>query len=102
MSNGDERLAQALGCGTVLDTIYTRFAELRAEGKADAYRWLHEALSRNAQVLVPAVIPLKDFNGLLMELETFLKGSMSEHGETPGESLMRWLNEPEPVTEVVQ
>lgn len=103
----DAEVNAAVSANEVLDHIYTRFAEVRQQGKADAYRWLHEELSRNAGKLVPIVIPLKDYNALLLELEAFMKGSASQQGETPNEFLARWLTEPSvlgehPHEEVVQ
>ena len=84
----------------VLHEIGERFNELKRERSADAYRFLQEALMSKIDVLVPVVIPLKDFLSMTTELEKFLKGSVSQQGETPTEFLARWLNEPEsPVEE---
>jgi hypothetical protein len=43
-------------------------------------------------VLVPNVVSLKDLLGLIMEIETFLKGKTSETGSSPIEVLSAYLS----------
>jgi len=78
-----------------LHSIGQRFNELRRESMAAAYRYLQEALMSNVDVLVPTVIPLKDFLATVAELETFLKGSVSQTGQSPIEYLQQWLGTPD-------
>lgn len=77
-----------------LHSIGERFNELRKQSMGAAYRYLQEALMTNVDVLVPTVIPLKDFLAAVTELEDFLKGSVSQAGQSPIEYLQRWLNAP--------
>ena len=88
LSGPPEALEQA---ESLLTDIGKRFTELRKGGKAPAWLKLQEDLMTNIGVLVPIVIPLKDFLAACREIEEFVKGATSQPGRSNSEILRDFL-----------
>lgn len=63
---------------------------MREGGRSPAWSYLQLALSKNWGILVPAIMNMKDFVGMMLDIEKFMK---SEKGavKDPSELLAEWL-----------
>jgi hypothetical protein len=77
---------------SVIDKIYSEFAERRMKEKVGAWMWLQQELSKHAGELSPSSISLKDLTATLADIEIMLKGQQGDSGQSPAEYLEGWLS----------
>ena len=92
-SDLDELLENPSGiAGDILREIGSKFNHLiKKNSRAQAYQFLQQALMQHMDILVPAIIPLKDHIATITELEEYLKGSMGTSQKPPLDALAEWL-----------
>jgi hypothetical protein len=74
--------------------IGEEFVRLRENSRAGAWADLQKKLMSNMDTLVPEATSLKDFLGLSIDIENFLKTEQGSESLHPIEALAKFLNEP--------
>lgn len=76
----------------LLHEIGNRYVNLLESGDAGKWRQLERDMMANIHILVPQVIPLKDFLATVADCDERAKGSSKHIGKTASEALREFLN----------
>ena len=79
----------------MLREIGEAFTKLRHTNRTAAWSDLQERLMSNISMLVPNVVTLKDFIGLGIDIESFVKNDSGAVAEEPLEVIRKFLNSPD-------
>jgi len=76
----------------LLQSIGTEFSRLRKTNRSGAWADLEDKIAKSGHVLVPDALSMKDWVGLMIDIEQFRKAE-SGSAEVPGDALAKWLSE---------
>jgi hypothetical protein len=91
-SPGNQRAAD------VLAEIGAEFNRLREGSRTTAFGALQKKLWAHVDVLVPSTVTLKDFIGLSIDIESFIKSDTGTTTEEPLEVFRKFLDEDAPLS----
>lgn len=98
----DEEAFQALSptetserAASVLKEIGDEFNRLREGSRTTAFGSLQKKLWAHVDVLVPSTVTLKDFIGLSIDIESFIKSDTGTTTEEPLEVFRKFLDSPD-------
>jgi hypothetical protein len=98
----DEEALQALSptetserAASVLKEIGDEFNRLREGSRTTAFGSLQKKLWAHVDVLVPSTVTLKDFIGLSIDIESFIKSDTGTTTEEPLEVFRKFLDSPD-------
>jgi hypothetical protein len=80
---------------SVLAEIGEEFNRLREGSRTTAFGALQKKLWAHVDILVPSTVTLKDFIGLSIDIESFIKSDTGTTTEEPLEVLRKFLDQPE-------
>lgn len=87
-----EPAIEPLAPAEILTRMGNEFNRLLAESsRPQAYKYMQKSLMENVGILVPVLMPMKDFIAAVTELEEYLKGSMASSDKSPLDLLSDWL-----------